>query len=157
MILDSRLEFCDATSLSSSTATDSVILGNVVDLASATGAIGGTNTLTDAGNGKPLYFCISIDTTVAGVSGTTQFQLATDSTTNLATSRTNHITSPAFTTAQMVAGFTWCTALPPSKTYERYMGVWTTQATATITAGKVNCFLAYEPPTGTNVVFADGL
>lgn len=148
MWIDKFLEFADATALTTATATDSALVGNVVDTNVDIGN-GGTNTLLDWGTGRPVFWVVSVDTDFAGVSGTSQFQLASDSTANLATSRTNHITSPAFTTAQLVAGFTWSTALPSQATYERYLGVWHTQATATLTAGKINSYLTYDPPAQT--------
>jgi hypothetical protein len=140
MIIDSTVEFCNATALPTSTSSDSVLIGNVVD----TNPIG-TNTLLDWGSGAAIYFVLIVTTAVAGVSATTTFNLATDSTANLATSRTNHITTPALATATLVKGYTFIQALPPTKTYERYMGVWATVATATLTAGKVNAFLTKDP------------
>lgn len=142
MIMDNLLEFADATALSTASDSASVLLGDVVD----TNVCQSGNVLTDIGNGRPMYWVISVDTDIAGVSGTSTFQLCSDSTANLATSKTVHITSPTFTTAQLVAGMTWVAPLPPGCSYERYLGVWHTQATATITAGKINSFLTLDPP-----------
>lgn len=141
MIIDSLLEFADATALSTASDTASVIFGNVVDTNPD-----GYNTLQDLGTGTPLYWVISVDTTVAAVSGTTTFRLSSDSTANLATSITTHIISPTFATATLVKGYTWACPLPSGQIYERYLGVWTTQATATITAGKINSYITADIP-----------
>jgi len=37
----------------------------------------------------------------------------------------------------------------PRGTYERYLGIWCTVATAALTAGKVNAFLTCDPPSWT--------
>lgn len=158
MILDSRLEFCDATALSVASSSASVLLGNVIDTRVAAGAIVGSNTLMNLGGGRPLYWVITVDTAVvaaSGSTGTTTFNLASDSTADIATSRTNHITTPAFTEAQLVAGFSWNAPLPFDATYERYLGTWSTQATDTITSGKINSFLTYNPPVATQYI--DGI
>lgn len=140
MIIDTLVEFCNATALPTSTSSDSVLIGNVANINPVL-----KNTLVDAGNGYPVYFVLIVTTAVAGVSATTTFNLATDSTANLATSRTNHITTPALPTATLAAGYTFIQALPWGVTYEQYMGVWCTVATATLTAGKVNAFLTMAP------------
>ena len=160
MIIDSRLEFCDATALSVASSSVATLCGNVVDTRVAAGAVVGAvpNTLMNLGGGRPLHWVITVDTTVvaaSGSSGTTTFNLATDSTADLATSRTNHITSPAFTEAQLVAGFTWNSPLPFQATYERYLGVYSTQAVDTLTSGKINSYLTYDPPAATQ--YADGI
>ncbi len=50
MILDSRVEFADATSVAAVAGT--ALIGNVVDL----------ETARDIGSGEPLYFIVTIDT-----------------------------------------------------------------------------------------------
>lgn len=140
MIIDTLVEFCNATALPTSTSSDSVLIGNVANINPVL-----KNTLVDAGNGRPIYWVLVVTTAVAGVSATTRFQLATDSTANLATSRTNHIDTGALATATLALGYTFISALPWGATYEQYMGVWCTVATATLTAGKVNSFLTLDP------------
>lgn len=132
MILDERTEFCDATS--AILAVGSAIIGDVIDL-------GATPTLRDIGNGEPLYLVIQVDTTFVGATSTTTFELSSDSTANLATSRTVHASTGAIPVATLVAGYTKVIALPTEVTYERYLGLWETVATADVTAGKINAFL----------------
>lgn len=136
MILDERSEFCDATS--AVLAIGNAIIGDVMDL-------GATPTLRDIGNGQPLYLVIQVDTTFVGATSTTQFQLVSDSTANLATSKTVHLDTGAIPVATLVAGYTKIMALPSEVTYERYLGLWETVATANVTAGKINAFLTTEP------------
>ena len=133
MILDERNEFCDATSAILN--IGNAIIGDVVDL--------GT-TSRDIGEGEPLYLVIQVSTTFVGATSTTQFSLYSDSTANLATSATVHWSSAAIPVATLVAGYTLVVALPPG-TYERYLGLWETVATANVTAGAINAFLTRNP------------
>lgn len=139
MILDERLEFADATS--AILAVGSAIIGDVVDLKSPTTA---PNTLIDL-DGSDLYFMVQVATTFVGATSTTQFELASDSTANLATSRTTHFITSAIPVATLVAGYTVCCVRLPSGNYERYLGVWQTVATANVTAGAINAFLTSDP------------
>lgn len=135
MILDERNEFADALSCVAN--IGNAILGDVIDL-------GATPTLRDLGNGRPLYLVIQVDTAVVGSSSTVQWQLASDSTANLATSKTVHLDTGAIAEATLVAGYTKVYALPIEATYERYLGIWQTVATGNLSAGKVNIFLATD-------------
>ena len=135
MILDERTEFCDATSAILN--IGNAIIGDVVDL-------GATPTLRDIGNGEPLYLVIQVDTAFVGATATIQFQLASDSTANLATSKTVHYDTGAIAVASYIAGFTKVVALPMEVTYERYLGLWETVATANVTAGAINAFLTHD-------------
>lgn len=135
MILDDRLEFCDATS--AILAIGNAIIGDVIDL-------GATPTLRDIGAGEPMYLVLQVDTTFVGATSTTQFQLASDSTANLATSKTVHLDTGAIPVATLVAGYTKVIALPLEATYERYLGLWETVATANVTAGKINAFITHD-------------
>lgn len=132
MILDERNEFCDATS--AVLAIGNAIIGDVIDLGSAS---------RDVGNGEPLYLVIQVDTTFVGATSTTKFELASDSTADLATSKTVHLATPAIPVATLVAGYTLAYVLP-NDTYERYLGLWETVATANVTAGKINAFLTHN-------------
>lgn len=133
MILDERNEFCDATSAILN--VGNAIIGDVIDL----GAAG-----RDIGNGEPLYLVIQVDTTFVGATSTTQFQLVSDSTADLNTSRTVHLDTGAIGVATLVAGYTKVLALPTETTYERYLGLWETVGTANVTAGKINAFLTRD-------------
>lgn len=135
MILDELTEFCDATS--AVLAIGNAIIGDVIDL-------GAAPTLQDIGNGGPLYLVIQVDTTFVGATSTTTFELSSDSTANLATSRTVHVSTGAITVATLIAGYTFAVALPITATYERYLGLWETVATANVTAGKINAFLTED-------------
>lgn len=135
MILDSRAEFCDATSAILN--IGNAIIGNVMDL-------GATPTLRDIGTGEPVYLVLQVDTTFVGATSTTKFELATDSTADLATSKTVHLATPAIPVATLVAGYQVAFALPNDVTYERYLGLWETVATANVTAGKINAFLTRD-------------
>lgn len=136
MILDERTEFCDATSAILN--VGNAIIGDVIDL-------GSSPTLQDIGNGDPLYLVIQVDTAFVGTNSTTTFDLCSDSTANLATSKTTHVSTGAIPVASLAAGFTKIIALPIEATYERYLGLWETVATANVTAGKINAFLTTTP------------
>lgn len=134
MILDERTEFCDATSAVLN--IGNAIIGDVIDLGA---------TSQDIGNGQPVYLVIQVDTTFVGTNSTTTFDLCSDSTANLATSKTTHVSTGAIPVASLAAGFTKIIALPIEATYERYLGLWETVATANVTAGKINAFLTTTP------------
>jgi len=138
MILDERTEFCDATS--AVLAIGNAIIGDVIDLKSPTTA---PNTLVDI-ESSDLYLVIQVDTTFVGATSTTTFELASDSTANLATSKTTHYSTGAIPVATLVAGYTIAVRLPAGN-YERYLGLWETVATANVTAGKINAFLTRNP------------
>lgn len=132
MILDERSEFCDATS--AILAIGNAIIGDVMDL-------GATPTLRDIGGGEPVYLVIQVDTTFVGATATVAFDLVSDSAAALTTSKTTHVSTGAIAVATLVAGYTKVIPLPVEFTYERYLGIWETVATANITAGAVNAFL----------------
>ena len=146
MILDELTEFCDATS--GAINIGNAIIGDVIDL-------GATPTLCDIGAGEPVYLVIQVDTNFAGASGTVQFQLCSDSTANLATSKTVHLDTGAIPVATLVAGYTKVMALPVEASYERYLGLWETVATANMSAGKINAFLTHDVAKWT--AYADGI
>ena len=139
MIFTELEEFCDATAVSVATTTDDVILGDVMDLGSAP-------TLKGIGVGTDIYWVLQVDTAIAiAGAATVTFKLCSDSTANLATSKTTHAQTPALNSATAVAGYTYVCPLPANFDFERYLGTWQTNATATITAGKINSFLTTEP------------
>lgn len=135
MFLDERNEFCDATS--AILAVGNAIIGDVMDLGSAP-------TLRDIGDGEPVYLVLQVDTAFVGATATIQFQLCSDSTADLATSKTVHLDTGAIAVATWAAGYTKVMALPPEATYERYLGLWETVGTANVTAGKINAFLTRD-------------
>jgi hypothetical protein len=138
MIKDTRNEFCAATS--AVLAVGNAIIGNVVD----TQVPGSLNTLLPIGVGEPLFLVIQVTTTFVGATSTTQLQLVTDSVAALNVSRTVHVDTGAIPVATLVAGYTLVFPLPPQFTYERFMGIWETVATANVTAGAINAFLTHD-------------
>jgi hypothetical protein len=144
MILDERNEFADAVSVAAAAGT--ALIGDVIDLGSAS---------RDIGAGQPLYLIIQTSTEIitGGSAGTIKFQLASDSTANLATSATIHIETATFVTddaaansAQLNAGGLICSiSLPQGAVYERYLGILCVIATTTVTAGAINAWLSSEP------------
>jgi hypothetical protein len=133
MILDERSEFADATSAILN--IGNAIIGDVIDLGAAPG---------DLGPSDELYLVIQVDTTFVGAGATVKFELASDSTADLATSKTVHFATPAIALASLVAGYLVCAVKLPYGTYERYLGLWETVAVANVTAGKINAFLTSD-------------
>lgn len=135
MIFDEFNEFADATS--AILAVGNAIIGDVIDL-------GATPTLRNLGAGEGMYLVLQVDTTFVGAGATVTFDLVSDSTANLATSKTTHVSTGAIPLATLAAGYTKVIPLPVEATYERYLGLWETVATANVTAGKINAFLAKD-------------
>lgn len=141
MILDEKLEFCDATSLNTGVA-GTYNIGDVIDLGVA----------RDIGNGQPLYLVVQVDTgiTVASSTGTVQFQLASDGTDTIATNGTQsrHLASGVFATSTTtIPAGTVLMAVPlPTEgvVYERFLVVQQITGTTALNAGKVNAFLTHD-------------
>lgn len=153
MIIDKFNEFADATSVAGTAGT--ALVGNVIDLGTAS---------PDIGNGEPIYLVIQTDTEIitAGSAGTIQFQLASDSTADLATSATVHFASASFVTddaaansAALNAGGVIAAVALPSGTYERYLGIQAVIGTTEVTAGKINAFLTKDVASWK--AYADGI
>ena len=145
MILDERNEFADAASVAATAGT--ALIGDVIDLGS---------TASYVGNGEPIYLVIQTDTEIitGGTAGTIQFTLASDAQAAIATdgSATTHVVSASLVTddaaansAQLNAGGIILAVALPQGAYERYLGILCTIGTTTVTAGKINAFLTYEP------------
>lgn len=137
MIFDERNEFADAAAIALNIGNAIAPNTDVIDL-------GATPTLRNLGAGEPLFLVLQVDTAFVGTGATIQFQLASDSTADLATSKTIHLDTGAIALATWVAGYTKVIALPDEATYERYLGLWMTVATANVTAGKLNAFLTRD-------------
>ena len=138
MIMDERLEFCDATALSTA-GTGLALVGDVIDL--------GDDGL-DIGNGEPLYLCVQVDTTVTSAgAATVSFVLASDAQAAIAAdgSATVHYQTAAIGKATLVAGYTAAMVALPLGTYERYVGILQNVGVAALTAGKINAFLTKDP------------
>lgn len=138
MIIDNFAEFGDDATLVG-TAASTYVLGDVIDLGSAP-------TTQDIGTGEPIYIVVQISDAVlaAGGAANVTFKVVSDSTDNLATSPTTHLTSAAIAKGTLVAGYTVFAALLPSGSYERYLGVTYTPDTNNTTAGKANAFLTHD-------------
>lgn len=160
MIMDSLLEFGDAYSVATAAGTN--LMTNQIDRQAAG---------LDLGNGQPLYLVINVDTAIVtgGLAGTLHFRLVSDDTASIhATTCSIHLETPRFVTDDdptIPAGTQlFCCALPlcndyvsvsvagvpvtsasPGGQYERYLGLQAIVTTTTITAGKVNAFLTYDP------------
>lgn len=137
MILDTRTEMANAAAIALNAGNAIAPNTSVIDL-------GATPTLRDIGTGEPLYLVLHVDTAFVGSGATIQFELASDSTEDLATSKTVHLTTGAVGVATWAAGYTKVFALPQEATYERYLGLWMTVATANVTAGKLDAFLTRD-------------
>jgi len=146
MIMDELLEFCDATSVAAGAGT--ALVGDVIDLGA---------TPQDLGDGEPMYLVITVDTSIitGGAAGTIKFQLASDAQAAIAVdgSATVHIDTGTFVTDDAAlndldAGdVAFVGALPTGagRPYERYLGILSTIATTTVTAGAINAFLTKDP------------
>ena len=143
MILDTLLEFADATSVAAAAST--ALIGDVIDLQEA----------RDIGNGEPVYLVIQCDTSIitGGTAGTIKFQLASDAQAAIATngSATVHYDTGTFVTdgddanALDAGALIAAIALPmEGNVYERYLGILCTIGTTTVTAGAINAFLTSD-------------
>jgi hypothetical protein len=140
MIIDDRLEFCDAVSLNTGGA-NSYLLGDQVDLGA---------TVRNVGVGEELYLVLQVDTSAgSGGSATGQFHLVSDAQAAIATdgSATYHFSTGAIPFATLVAGYVIAiVALPQGgPAYERYLGILQTTGTAAFNAGRINAFLTKDP------------
>lgn len=137
MILDERLEMCDATALNTGGA-GTYLIGDQID----TSLVG-----KDIGLGEDLWCIIRVETTAtSGGSATGVFTLASDASASIATdgSATVHFASTAIPVASLVEGYTIAAFRLPAGTYERYLGILQTTGTAAFTAGKIDAFLTKD-------------
>lgn len=140
MILDKRLEFCDAVSCNTG-AAGTYNLGDIVNLSVA----------RDLGGDQALYLVVTVDTgiTTAGSAGTVAFQLVSDGTDTISTTTQSvHAVSKAWTTGStaIAAGTVlFAIQLPMEGTaYEQYLAVQQVTGTTALNAGKVNAFLTTD-------------
>lgn len=141
MIIDTLNLFSDNQAV-----TVDAISTNVIDL--LPGTILGTptaNLLRDIGAGKTLYWhCLITTTFTTGDAGVLTVTLESDSTANLATSATVHITAISIVAVgTLVAGFWIAKGIPlPPGDYERYLGVRYLTTTGNFTAGNVTSWVS---------------
>lgn len=143
MIISKLTEFCDATSLIAATAA-STIIGDVMDLGtSPTGAVL-TNVQGYPGNSS-IYLVAQIETACAGANSTKVFELRSSTLAALTGGTTTvHLTTPAIPVATLAAGYQVYNVQLPRGTYQRYLGLWATNAGDTMTAGKLDAFLTLD-------------
>lgn len=147
MYVDSQNLFSDAQAV-----TSTAISTNVIDLIGNTAYLndGGTtfpNTTRDVGTGNDLYLVIQTQTTCTDTSSdaTVTFTLESDSTADLATSATVHLSTGALAFATYAtAGTVVVASKLPAGSYERYLGVRYTVASGPLTAGKFDAFLTTD-------------
>lgn len=135
MLIDAFNEFSDSQAV-----TSTAISTNVIDL-------GATNTLKDIGAGEPVWLVVRtiVAATDSGSDATLTVTLESDSTANLATSATVHLSTGALAFATFSpAGTTLMAVLLPSGSYERYLGVRYTVASGPLTAGQFDAFLTKD-------------
>lgn len=122
------------------------------------------NVARDIANGQPLYLVIMVSTgiTVASLTGTIAFRLASDGSESVSTtitSSTQHIVTPEWatsTTAIAVGTVLYCGALPAQgKGYEQFLGLLQVTGTTAINAGAVQAFLTTDPAIYT--AYANGI
>lgn len=129
------------------TGTGDNISTNVLDtgplgLPTGSGGGSGTNAGRDLGIGSEMWLMVTVTTAVASSGGgTVAFALVTDSTATIVTKNVL-VTSPAFTVAQLIAGFRWAiqfpyaaTSNPTATKYQRYIAVDAVIATAVLQSG----------------------
>jgi len=137
MILDERLEFCDATALNTG-AAGVYLLGDQIDLTLA----------RDVGSGEPVWCVITVDTLPVSATGTASFSLVSDAQAAIAVdgSATVHFTTSARLAANMAAGTVLAAVALPIEgaVYERYLGILQTTAIAAFSAGKINALLTHD-------------
>ena len=135
MLLDVLGAFNNATALTATAISD------VIDL-------GESPTLRNLGAGRPIYLYGNVDVIMdsAGDAATLDSTLESDSTADLATSATVHITLPQRLEAALIAGFVLAKqALPIEETYERYLGMRHTVGTENFTSGNLSFHLTDTP------------
>lgn len=143
MIIDKELELADGQAV-----TASAISENVID----SGALPNPK---DIGLGEQMYAVIQVDEAAAAAgAATVDFSIESDSTADLATSPSVHITTGPISKDDLVVGYQRIVPLPPGD-YERYMGMRFTVATGPLTAGQFSVFFTPDPQK--NVSYPDAL
>lgn len=137
MILDKLVEFADGTAIGGATAAAG-ICGNIIDL-------GDAKQFPGYSDGCYLVIRMSADAS-GGAGATKQFQLKSSTLAALTGGTTTvHYTSPAVVYTSLVAGYTVAMVELPKDTYQRYLGIWMTNAVDSITNGNVDAFLTNDP------------
>lgn len=132
MIIDKELEFADAQSMATVTATTRTVSTNVIDLSAAGDAI------------EERYFVLRVDTsfTASGGAMNCTFSLETHTSSDFSSARTVLWQSAAIAKATLAAGYQIRFRVP--RGLLRYVAVTCTPDTNTVTAGKFDAFLTPE-------------
>jgi len=153
-IMDSRVQFnTDGTPFDCDLENGAtpVALPNSIDL----GVTG-----RDPGQGEPVYLNIVVTETFTdgGDAATLSLAVRSDSVEDVhVTTSTGHLVTPPMLKAALVAGNTFSYVLPQGSqgnTYERYLGVIATVATAGFDAGQIEVWLG-DDPVSNRKVYAD--
>lgn len=140
MYIDSQELFSDAQAV-----TSTAISENVIDLNAASGS--DVPLTQDIGNGEDIYLVVQTTTTATdtGSDATLTVTLESDSTANLATSATVHLSTGALAFAAFAtAGTILFSGRLPNGSYERYLGLRYTVASGPLTAGAFTAFLTKD-------------
>lgn len=140
MILDERTEFVDGVAIPTSAGTAAI--GDVIDLESLGGS--GLGGLRDVGNGREIFWYVSIDE--AGAGGTSMnVQLVSSAASNLGTP-TIHAQTGVVLLADLTAGKMAAMISVPLEgpAYKRYLGIQTVVA-GTFTDGAFSSGLTFDP------------
>lgn len=136
MILDKLNVFSDNTALTASAISDVIDLGDDV-------------TLRNIGGQDAIFLVLQTGTafTDTGNDATLVAELVSDSTANLATSPTVHLTTGtlAFAAVATPGNKTLLVAALPFGDYERFLGMRYTVANGPFTAGTIRAFLTKDP------------
>jgi hypothetical protein len=139
MYVDKQNEFSDAQAV-----TATAISTNVYDRISNSS---GKNILADIGTGQDVYLVVLVASAVTdtGSDATLAVTLESDSTVDLATSPTVHLSSGTLAFAGFsTAGTVLMATKLPQGNYERYLGVRYTVANGPLTAGTFDAFLTTD-------------
>lgn len=150
MYVDSQELFSDAQAV-----TSTAISTNVLDLNAASNS--NVPLLQDIGIGEEVYLVVMTTTTAtdSGSDATLTVTLESDSTANLATSATVHISTGALAFATFAtAGTILFQGRLPTGLYERYLGIRYTVASGPLTAGAFTAFLTKDVQR--NISYASG-
>jgi hypothetical protein len=141
MLIDTQNMFSDDQAI-----TADAISSRVIDLLPQTIKGSTANVIRDIGAGTPLYLYVLVTTAFDGAADTSSLivSLESDSTADLATSATVHLTLPEFEEAALVAGAFIAKGVPiPPGNYERYLGLrYNVGAEENFIAGKVQAWLS---------------
>lgn len=140
MYVDSQSQFSNAQAV-----TSTAISENVLDL----NASSNTNVplVQDIGTGTDVYLVVqtAVTATDSGSDATLTVTLESDSTANLATSATVHLSTGAIAFASFAtAGTVLFAGRLPAGAYERYLGLRYTVASGPLTAGAFTAFLTLD-------------